>query len=158
MERTELETMTRNLIAYDVLKSPLSSLYQKAGRQQKKTAQEAAELILQGSIAERVDVRIEQIEEEKARTMREGVGEFKKKYPQYGKILEGLIQEKRIEKNQALVYSLQNGFKLASADYIRVMKNLGLSETAAHAMYGHLLELSERLEKASETQPRQLLL
>ncbi len=158
VERTQLEIITRNLVAYDILKSPLSSLYQKAGRRQKKSAQEAAELVGNGEIADRVYASIEEAEQEKSRTLRQGINAFKEAHPRYGKLLEGMIAEKRIEKNQVLVYGLEDGFKLGSADYIRVMKDIGLSERAAHAMYSHLLEVSEQIGKADETGYREILL
>lgn len=158
VERTQLEIITRNLVAYDILKSPLSSLYQKAGRRQKKSAQEAAELVGNGEIADRVYVSIEEAEQEKSRTLRQGIDAFKKAHPRYGKVLEGMIAEKRIEKNQVLVYGIEDGFRLGSADYIRVMKDIGLSERAAHSMYSHLLEVSEQLGKADETGYREILL
>lgn len=158
VERTELETQVRNMVAYDVLRSPLSSLHQKTGRRHKKSAEQAVELIEEGYVAERVVVRVEETEAEKARTLRQGINAFKEMHPRYGAKLEGVIAEKRTERNNVLVYGLENGFKLGSADYIRVMKDLGLNEMAAHSMYPHLVEVSEQIGKAKETGLREILL
>jgi len=158
VERTELEILTRNMVAYDVLKAPLSSLHQKAGRKQKAAAKTAAQYIEAGDVADRVYVSIQETEQEKARTLRQGINTFKEAHPRYGAKLEGMISETRTQKNNIIQYGIEDGFKLGTQDYVRVMKDLGLSETAAHAMYGHLLEVSEKLGKASETGMREILL
>jgi len=50
-------------------------------------------------LGNRVEARIEELEEEmKARTINEGIKVFSKKYPQYGKELREIIEEKRMER------------------------------------------------------------
>ncbi len=157
--RTELETQIRNLVACDILSKPLSSLGQKTKRRRDGFAKEATQYITGDEEDERFFARVETREDEKAaRTIREGIEEFKSQYPQHGKILEGYIQEKRVESNTFLVYGVETGFKLGAADYRRVMKDIGLNTMQADAMWPHLQDLSDKLGKAKETSERSILL
>ena len=156
--RTELETTVREMVAYDILSKPLSSLGQKAGRRRDKLAQESAGLLRQGDEFERVIAYVEHRDEEKARTMRDGIESFKDAYPRYGKILEGMIQDKRVESNRYLVYGVAKGCTLGVGEYRNVMKDIGLNPLEADAMYPHLLQISERLGKAGEYELRNILL
>jgi len=155
--RNELEIKVRSMVAFDILSKPLTSLGHKADRRRDKLAEETAAL-LEEETSDRVVAYTERREEEKARTMREGIEAFKEEYPSYGKILEGVIQEKRIKSNQYLVYGVADGFKLGSEDYRRVMRDLGLTPVQADAMYVHLLDISEKLGKAAENGLRSILL
>ena len=156
VQRTELETTVRRMVALDILSKPLSSLGQKAGRRRDKLAEEAAGSLQSG--LERVFAYTETTETEKARTLREGITVFKKEYPKYGKVLEGMIQEKRIQKDTQLVYGINEGCSLGVGEYRSVMRDLGLSAMEADGMYTHLLEVSHRLGSASEYAKRTILL
>lgn len=158
VERTDLELTVRNMVAYDILSKPLSSLGHKADRRRDKLAEEAAKLVRAGEDYERVIAYTETRDEEKARTLREGIEEFKKEHPRYGAILEGMIAEKRSKSNKYLVYGVADGFKLAAEDYRRVMRDLGMSTVQADAMYPHLLDISDKLGRAKETATRSILL
>ncbi|MBI2046707.1 hypothetical protein HYT26_00890, partial [Candidatus Pacearchaeota archaeon] len=100
----------------------------------------------------------EKPEEMKARTQNEGIDEFCKKYPQYGKILNGLIEEKRMGRCNYLVYRLKEGYKLSEEDYVKVIRDLGFDEREAAAIYSHILSYSERVGKAGESNERTILL
>ena len=157
-ERSDLELTIRDMIAYDIMSKPLASLGHKADRRRDKLARLAYELLDAGEIAERVIAYTETREEEKARTLREGISAFAEAHPNYGHILEGMIAEKRKESNQYLVYGVKEGCKLAPENYRRVMRELGLSPIQADAMYPHLLETAVRLGKAGENEKRSILL
>lgn len=159
VERTTIETYVRHLVATDIIYRPLSSLGGKADRRKEKMAKEISDL-LKGDCetGERIFARIEKRDEEKARTLREGIDAFKKEYPKYGEILEGKITSKRTKNNKYLVFGISEGYQLGREDYIRVMKDLGLSEDASCAMYPHLKELSDTLGKAKEQSERTILL
>ena len=158
VERKNLEITIRDLVAHDILYRPLKSLGEKAYRRRDGIAANAENLLAKGKKAERIIAYVETREEERARTLREGIESFKEEHPKYGEILEGIIAEKRQESNRYLVYGIAEGFKLSSEDYRRVMRELGMSTVQADAMYPHLLEISDRLGKAGENEKRNILL
>ena len=158
VSRTDLETNVRDMVAYDILSKPLSSLGQKAARRRDKLASETAKLLREGDDFERVVAYVKKTDEEKARTLREGIDAFTEAHPRYGGILEGMIQERRMHSNRHLYYAVNQGFNLGAAEYRGVMRDLGLSVIEADAMYPHLMQLSERLGKAGEQSLRSILL
>ena len=158
-ERTEVEKYIRWLIASDIIYRPLKSLGEKGLRWLDKTAGEISDLLKdEEEIGERVFAKIEKKDEEKARTLREGINAFKKRYPQYGEILENMIAEKRTKSNRYLIYGLQEGFKLGEEDYVRVMMDLGFDRREASSVYPHVIAISERLKKAKVQAQRRILL
>ena len=158
VERSDLEMCVRTLVAYDIVSKPLSSLGQKADRRKDNLAGEVATLLKEDEEFKRVTAYTQRIDEEKARTLREGINDFKEKYSKYGKVLEGMIQEKRIKKNKYLCYGINEGFNLGAEDYRRVMRNVGLTTEQADAMYPHLKTMSDKLGKAKEQSLRKILL
>ena len=158
-ERTEIERFVRWLIASDILYRPLKSLGEKGLRRLDKTAGEISDLLKdEEEIGERVFAKIEKKDEEKARTLREGINAFKKRYPQYGEILENMIAEKRTKSNRYLIFGLREGFKLGEEDYVRVMMDLGFDRREASSVYPHVIAVSERLKKAKVQAQRGILL
>jgi hypothetical protein len=158
-ERTEVERSVRWLVASDILYRPLKSLGEKGLRRLDKTAKEISGLLKEGEeVGERVFARIEREDEEKARTLREGINAFKKAYPKYGEILEAMIAEKRTRSNRYLVFGLQEGFILGEEDYIRAMMDLQFERREASAVYPHVITVSERLKKDEVQAPRRILI
>lgn len=157
-ERSELENRIRRLVAGDITYRVLKSLGDKGDRRLKKRAKEIVVLLDEEEPNDRFYARIERIEEEKAKTIREGVNAFKKKYKSHGKILEGFIAKTRIERNKNLVYGLNEGYKLSEEDYVQIIMDLGFERREAAAMYPHILAISERLKKADEHKERTILL
>jgi hypothetical protein len=158
-ERTEVEKFVRWLIASDIVYRPLKSLGEKGIRRLDKTAKEISSLLKEEEeIGERVFARVERRDEDKARTLREGVNEFVEKYPEHGEILKTIIKKKRRKHNKYLAYGLQEGFKLGEEDYVRVMMDLGFERREAASVYPHILAISERLKKAKEQTERSILL
>jgi len=159
VERSELENRVRRLIAADITYRVLKNLGDKGVRRLDKRAAEIVNLLDAGEEPNnRFYVRIEKIEEEKAKTMREGIDAFKKRYSGYGKILEGLIAEKRMKKNKNLVYGLNEGYNLSEEDYVQIMIDLDFERREASAIYPHILAISKRLERANEQSERTILL
>jgi hypothetical protein len=158
VKRSELEKKVRRLIAGDITSKVLKSLGDKGDRRLKKGAKEIVNLLGEEEPNNRFYVGIERTEEEKARTLREGINAFKKQYGRYGNILEGLIAEKRIKRNKNLVYRLNKGYNLSEEDYIQIMMDLNFERREASAMYPHILAISERLKKANEQMKRTILL
>ncbi|MEM3405415.1 MAG: hypothetical protein QW117_00345 [Candidatus Pacearchaeota archaeon] len=159
-KRTEIEKYVRWMIASDILYRTIKNLGEKGMRRLNKTAKNIADLIeKKEEIGERIIAKIEELtEERRARTMKEGIEEFSKKYPQYGKILKGIIEEKRLERNKYLVYALKPSFTLAEEDYLQVIMDLGFDRREASAIYPHILEYAEREGKSSFYEERKILL
>ncbi|HUW43385.1 MAG TPA: hypothetical protein VMV95_00260 [Bacillota bacterium] len=158
VERTELERRVRRLIAGDITYRVLKSLGDRGDRRLKKRAAEIVDILDQKELNNRFFVGIEKTEEEKAKTLRQGINAFKKKYKREGEVLEGLIAEKRIEKNKNLVYGLNNGYHLSEEDYVQIMMDLGFEKREAASIYPHILAISERLGKADEYRKRTILI
>ncbi|MEW6063209.1 MAG: hypothetical protein AB1571_02470 [Nanoarchaeota archaeon] len=149
VQRTEIERYVRNMVAFDIMEKPLSSLGDRVKRRKEKAAKEIADLLKEGEEKEeRIFVRIEKLDEEKARTLKEGIDEFSNKYPKYGKILNDLIEEKRTRKNKYLIFGLNEGYRLGVEDYIRVMIDIGFTREEAGAVYPHIKEAYIRLKLA----------
>lgn len=158
VERSDLEKRVRRLIAGDITYKVLKSLGDKGDRRLKKRAAEIVNLLDEEEPGNRFYARIETSKEEKSKTLREGINAFKKKYSSYGKILEGLIAEKRIQRNKNLVYRLNKGYNLSEEDYVQIIVDLGFERREASAIYPHILAISERLGKADEQMERTILL
>jgi hypothetical protein len=159
VERTEIEKHVRKMISIDILCRPLKSFGEKGIRSLDKLAKNTSDLLEQGKdIGDRVNVEIKELEEKKARTLKEGIDEYSEKHPQQGKELKRIIAEKRKKRNKYLVYGLEEDYKLGEEDYIKVMINLGFSSREAAAIYSHILNYSERMGKAYENTERKILL
>jgi len=98
-------------------------------------------------IGKSVTAKIEQGDKQKARGMKEGIEKFGKKYPKYGRILLGFIEEKRTEREIHLKYDLNESYNLSDSEYVSVMRDLGLTEKEAAHLYPELMSVSERLRK-----------
>ena len=143
-----LERKVIALVAADRMDIPVSSLSGKLKRMKPKLAQQ---IILPNEEkpynGERVYARIESENEQKARGMREGVELFCGKYPQYGKILQGLIEEEREVRETHLYFGMNDGKRLTADDYLTVMADLGFGETSARSLYHELIEVSRNISK-----------
>jgi len=111
--RTEVEKYVRALIALDALYKPLSSLGDKGKRRAEKSAKGIVSLLKEGEEkGERIFARVEKSEEERARTLREGIDEFKKQYKEQGEILEeDVVYKKDSTTVPNWVKSMDNGKK-----------------------------------------------
>lgn len=147
------------LIAQDRLEIPISSLSGKLKRAKPKTAKTIELTAKDGEFyGERVYARIEESEEMKARGMREGIEAYCEKFPQHGKILNGLIEEKRIQRETHLYFGLQEGKRMSATSYLQVMNELGFSETQAENLYPALIETSNQIAKKRGNPERSILI
>ena len=143
----EIERQIIELIATDRTDIPISSMSGKLKRMKPKMAQA---IDFEGRTSyqgERVYARVQYEEKEKARGMREGVEAFADRFPQYGKILNGIIEEKRVERETHLYFGLQEGRRLTADDYMGAMQNLGFTEGTAKSLYPELMDISRNLSK-----------
>ncbi|MEM3113211.1 MAG: hypothetical protein QXI33_02190 [Candidatus Pacearchaeota archaeon] len=144
----ELERKIIELIAADRIDIPISSLSGKLKRMKPKLAKQI-DLTNYGNNfkGKRVYARISEYETEKAKGMREGIEEFSRLYPRYGAILNGIIEEKRVEREINMCFGVNEGCRLTSEDYIEVMKNLGFSEAGAKNLYPELIDVSRKISR-----------
>ena len=159
-EKTEPEKTVRKLIATNDLRIPFSSVYQKI-----KSFEYTLASGIQGYVAEKSDfgnsvlANVSYEDKMKARGMREGIKEFKAQYPRYGAILEGLIAEKRTEKEVYLNYGFNDGYKLNDNEYVSVIRDVaGLNDLEAETMLPNILKVSERLKKKQKQGLREILI
>jgi len=151
-----LERQIIELVAADRFDIPISSMSGKLKRMKPKLAKG---IILPDSsyAGERVYARIENKDELKARGLREGVDAFSEQYPKYGKILNGLIEQTRTEKETHLYFGMNDGKRLTADDYLGVIKNLGFSETVAKSLYTEIIEVSRNISRKREEERRIIL-
>jgi len=159
-EKTEAEKSVRKLIATNDLRIPFSSVYQKI-----KSFEDTLAEGIQGYVTEKADfgnsilANVSYKDKMKARGMREGIAEFKKQYPRYGDILEGLIAEERTKKEIYLNYGFNEGYKLNDNEYVSVIKDVaGLNDDEAEAMFPKIMKISERLKKKQKEGLREILI
>lgn len=147
---TNPEKQIIELTAVDRLEIPLSSIEQKLRKQRANLAVDVAEYCEDGVrySGQRTYAFTEIENKERARGIKEAIAEFVEEYPKYGAILEGKIAEKRTRREKHLYFGLNSNSKLAASDYIQVMKNIGLSEAQARALYGPLMNTSRQISKA----------
>ena len=149
-----IETQLLRLIATDRIDKPISSMSGKLKRAKPKLAGAIDLEDYDGSFqGERAYGRIEESSGMRARGMRDGIEAFADKFPRHGKILEGLIAEKRESRETHLYFGMNEGRRLTSEDYLGVMTSLGFSEAAAKGLYGELMDVSYKLaRKRGETE------
>jgi len=152
----ELERRIIRLIATDRIEVPISSMSGKLKRKKPKLGQEI-ELPKAKYIGERVYARIVEEDEMKARTMKEAVAQFCGQYPTHGKVLQGIIAEKRLQKETHLYFGVNEGCRLTEDDYMTVLKDLGFGEVTAHGLYQELIEVSRNLSRKRGSPERSVL-
>lgn len=96
---------------------------------------------------ERVFAYVREVDESKARGLREGVDLFSKRHPEYGEILNGIIEETRKQHEVHLYFGTLPNKTLTREDYVGVMMNLGLSQHSAERFYPIVMEITRSIQK-----------
>ncbi|MCU0642551.1 MAG: hypothetical protein MUF61_03180, partial [archaeon] len=109
-------------------------------------------------VGERVYARVESEDRMKARTLKEAISDFGEQYPSHGKVLQGIIAEKRLQKEEHLYFGVNEGCRLAENDYMAVMKDLGFGEVTARGLYSELIEVSRNLARKRGSPERSILI
>lgn len=143
-----LERSVIQLVAADRIDIPISSISGKLKRMKPKLAL-AVDIGDESKPykGERVYARVEKENEMKARGMRDGIEEFSRRYPQYGKILEGIIAEQREWRETHLYFGMRDGCRLTADDYLGVMTDLGFTPARSEGLYAELMEVSRNLSR-----------
>lgn len=141
-----IERQIIELVAADRIDVPVSSMSGKLKRMKPKLA---GAISLPDSYfeGERVYARVETNDGMKARGMRDGIEMFEGMYPRHGKILKGLIEEQRADREVNLYFGVNPGCRLTADDYLSVMANLGFNENTARSLYHELVEVSRNLSR-----------
>ena len=156
----QIEKNIEDLIAYDRIKSLYSSFSQRAERREKDLAYGIYNQIARDEkipTDSKVFASITDITESNARGMKDGMQEFKKRYPDYGKILEGLIEEKRDEREVYLNFGIA-GKELPDAAYLRTFRDLGIDSEGAHKVYATVEIFESIKKKKQDNNARKLLI
>jgi hypothetical protein len=142
----QLESKLIGLIAADRIDIPISSMSGKLKRLKPKLA---AGIALPGKsyFGERVYGRVEEEDKMKARTASEAIEEFAEKYPSHGRVLRGMIAERRLEREAHLYFGVNEGCRLTADDYMGVMTNLGFTPATAASLYPELMDISRKLSR-----------
>lgn len=149
MEKETTERTILELIATDRIDIPISSMSGKLKRAKPKLGIAVDIVSYNGRFnGERAYARLSIENQMKARGMREGVNIFCDRYPQYGKILNGIIEEEREIRETHLYFGMHEGAKLTANDYIGVMTNLGFTEATARNLYPELMDVSRKISRA----------
>lgn len=151
-----IERQLIELIAMDRIHKPISSMSGKLKRRQPKIAQK---IEINGDYyGERTWARINDVDENKARGMKEGIAKFSEKFPKYGQILQGYVQEERAIREKYLVFGMQEGCRITADDYVGVMEDLGFTEITARRLYPELMNISRKLTKKRDETERNILI
>ena len=152
----ELERHVVSLVATDRLYIPRSSFDGKLKRSRKKMA-DSLEFTEDSYQGERVYARVEDVDKQKARGIRDGVNEFAKKFPKYGKILNGIIEEKRTVRENHLYFGMNKGRRVTNDDYMAVLENMGLGTATAEKYLDVALDISRNMTRKRDEE-RSILL
>jgi|TARA_Y100000310_G_scaffold340828_1_gene437932 hypothetical protein len=153
----DLERQIIGLVASDRTYVPMSSFDGKLKRTREKTAK-SLELASNTFTGERAYANIKKEDKSKARGMRDGIELFAKKFPKYGKILNGIIEEKRTVRETHLYFGMNDGKRLTQDDYLGVMQDLGLSYQRSEQLYPVVLEISRNMKKQRGNEKRSVLI
>ena len=155
----DTERQIIELIATDRVDKPISSMSGKLKRAKPKLARDIDLSIHGGSFeGDRVYARICEEDKMKARGMREGIKIFSDAYPRYGKILDGMIEEKRTSREKHFYFGMCEGCRLTSGDYMGVMAGLGFSEATSRGLYKELIDISHRMARKRDEGERSVLI
>jgi len=144
----QLERQLIKLIATDRIEIPISSMSGKLKRQKPKIAGAVDLGNYDGNFrGERVYARVQDEQGTKARGMSEAISVFCERYPQHGKVLQGLVAEKRVSREPTLYFGMNEGCRLTEGDYMGVMTSMGFTENTAQRLYPELMDISRKLSR-----------
>ena len=155
-----LERQLIQLIAVDRIDVPISSMSGKLKRTKKKLAPaiDLSEYKGKKFQGERVYARVKTEDKEKARAMSVAVEEFCGAYKRHGKVLKGIIAEKRLAKETHLHYGMNEGRRLTADDYRNVMATLGFAPAAAEGLYRKLMDASYKISRSRVDGERSIMI
>ena len=154
-----IERQIIELIATDRIDRPISSMSGKLKRAKPKLGKGIDLSNYEGNFeGDRVYAKINDRDQMKARGMRDGIDVFSEAYPRHGKILNGMIEEKRASKEKHIYFGMHEGCRLTSDDYMGVMSGLGFTETTSRGLYKELMDISHKMARKRGESGRSVLI
>jgi len=153
----DLERQIISLVATDRLYVPSSSFDGKLERSRPKIA-EAIASKRRSYTGERTHMRVKDRDHNKARGMRHGIETFTERFPKYGAILNGIIQEERTVREKHLYFGMNEGKRLTNDDYLAVLTDMGMGPVIAERYCEVALDISRTLMKKREETDRRILI
>lgn len=155
-----LEENVIKLIATDKLFIPIKSMAGKLERARPKLAKlvTGSESFDGDFVGERVYAKVSSEDKMKARGMRKGIDLFSKKFPEYGKILNEIIDEERTKRETYLNFGMNEGCIMNAGDYREVMTNLHFTLAESEQLYPRLMEISRKLSRARDYEERSIII
>jgi len=144
---SEIEEKIIEIIAVDRIDRPISSMSGKLKRRKPKLAKALGLKAGDSYEGERVYARVEEEDLMRARGTRKGIEIFSEKYPRYGRILKGLIEEQRALSETYLYFGVNPGCRLTADDYVTAITSLGFTENSARRLYPELMDISRKIAR-----------
>ena len=155
----KLERQVIEIVALDRIDKPISSMSGKLKRRKPKLAKKVNLSDFENHYdGNRVWARVQDDDELKARGLKEGIEKFESKFPKYGRILKGYIEEQRTIRETHLYFGMQDNCKITSSDYLGIMQNLGFSQAISKRLYPELMDISRKLSRKRNEIERSILI
>ncbi len=150
-----------DLVAYDTVKGAFDSMAKRADRQLKPLADDIYNGLRMGQRVSRrapvvADYRFQA--KDKARTMTEGISEFKKRFPKYGEKLQAIIDETRKTKKRYLVFGVKDGREIPEEIYLGVLESIGIPKEGLKKTLDTVMGITEVLEENREKGLEEMLI
>jgi hypothetical protein len=159
--KTNLTRETEQLVAYHTIKRGFDVMAKRADRKVKPLALSVYDRLTKkqkfskGSIVT-ADYRF--LEQEKARTLTEGIKEFSQRFPEYGKTLKGIIKETRTTKKRYLEFGINPGYEIADLTYIAALEDIGIKEENLSRTFETVMDISDLLKGKREEGINEMLI
>jgi hypothetical protein len=145
----DLERQVIQLVATDRLYIPSSSFDGKLERSRPKLAKalDFSDGDFQG---ERAYARVVDSNKHVSKDMRAGIAKFEAEHPQYGKILNGYIEEARVKKEQHVYFGMNDGKRVTREDYLGVIEGMGLGPAISERYLDAAMDISRTMQAKRE--------
>lgn len=155
----KLERQLIEIVALDRIDKPISSMSGKLKRRKPELAKVVDLSDFENQYGgNRVWARIQYDDKLKARGLKEGIEKFESKFPKYGRILKGYIEEQRTIRETHLYFEMRDGCRITSDDYLGIMQNLGFSQAISKRLYPELMDISRKLSRKRNEVERSILI
>jgi hypothetical protein len=155
----QLERQLIEIVALDRIDKPISSMSGKIKRRKPKLAKGIDLADFDNHYdGDRVWARSQYDDRLKARGLKDGVEKFEARFPKYGRILKGYIEEQRTIRETHLYFGVQDGCRVTSRDYLGVMEDLGFSPGMSERLYPELMDISRKLARKRDESERSILI
>ena len=155
----KLERQLIEIVALDRIDKPISSMSGKLKKRKPKLAKAVNLSDFENHYdGDRVWARVQYDDKLKAKGLKEGIEKFEDKFPKYGRILKGYIEEQRTMRETHLYFGMQYNCRITSDDYLGIMQNLGFSPAISKRLYPELMDISRKLARKRNETKRSILI